>query len=111
MVSREAREGIVVAHGRRVVTPDGYVWFVRRRLDLGQPRRPWRVELRRLGLDDTPRRVWHVRGWRRSGRLTAELTAAILDGRIDRRGVILRCQVVAGQAQATAVAARTIARR
>jgi hypothetical protein len=110
-VSREAREEIVVARGRRVVTPDGYVWFVRRRLVLHQPRRSWCVELRRQGLDDAPRRVWHVRGWRRSGRLTAELTAAILDGRIDRRGVILRCQVGTGAAQAMAVAARAIARR
>jgi hypothetical protein len=135
-----------VARERRVVTPYGYVWFVRRRWarrrlaedDLGelflnslvgllltwiavpwlaplaaagdrpllgfavpvvvlvlvnQLHRPWYVELRRQGLDDAPRRVWRVQGWRRSGRLMGELTAAIRDGRIDnRRAVILRDQ-------------------
>jgi hypothetical protein len=35
--------------------------------------------------------VWRVQGWRRSGRLMGELTAAIREGRIDnRRTVILR---------------------
>ena len=52
--------------------------------------RPWYVELQRQGLADAPRRVWRVRGWRRSGRLIGEITAAIQDGRIDnRRAVIL----------------------
>jgi hypothetical protein len=51
------------------------------------------VELRRQGLADAPRRVWRVQGWRRSGRLMRELTAAIRDGRIDnQRAVILRDQ-------------------
>ena len=51
----------------------------------------WYVELQRQGLDDAPRRVWRVRGWRRSGRLIGELAAAIREGRIDQeRGVILR---------------------
>jgi hypothetical protein len=52
--------------------------------------RPWYVELQRQGLADAPRRVWRVRGWRRSGRLMGELGAAIREGRIDnRRAVIL----------------------
>jgi hypothetical protein len=58
---------------------------------LNQLHRPWWVELRRQGLGDAPRRVWRVRGWRRSGRLMAELTAAVREGRVDnRRAVILR---------------------
>jgi hypothetical protein len=58
---------------------------------LNQVHRPWYVELQRQGLTDAPRRVWRVRGWRRSGRLMAELTAAIREGRIDnQRAVILR---------------------
>ncbi len=58
---------------------------------LNQVHRPWYVELRRQGLADAPRRVWRVQGWRRSGRLVGELTAAIREGRIDnRRAVILR---------------------
>jgi hypothetical protein len=58
---------------------------------LNQVHRPWYVELRRQGLADAPRRVWRVQGWRRSGRLMGELTAAIREGRIDRRrAVILR---------------------
>jgi hypothetical protein len=57
---------------------------------LNQVHRPWYVELRRQGLADAPRRVWRVQGWRRSGRLMDELTAAIREGRIDnRRAVIL----------------------
>ena len=52
---------------------------------------PWYVELQRQGLDNAPRRVWRVRGWRRSGRLMGDLAAAIREGRIDKeRGVILR---------------------
>jgi hypothetical protein len=48
------------------------------------------VELQRQGLADAPRRVWRVQGWRRSGRLIGELTAAIREGRIDtERAVIL----------------------
>jgi hypothetical protein len=58
---------------------------------LNQVHRPWYVELQRQGLTDAPRRVWRVRGWRRSGRLMGELTAAIREGRIDnQRAVILR---------------------
>jgi hypothetical protein len=58
---------------------------------LDQLHRPWYVELQRQGLADAPRRVWRVQGWRRSGRLMAELTSAIREGRIDnRRAVILR---------------------
>jgi hypothetical protein len=60
---------------------------------VNQLHRPWHVELRRQGLADAPRRVWRVQGWRRSGRLMRELTAAIRDGRIDnQRAVILRDQ-------------------
>jgi hypothetical protein len=58
---------------------------------LNQVHRPWYVELQRQGLTDAPRRVWRVRGWRRSGRLMAELAAAVREGRIDnQRAVILR---------------------
>ena len=58
---------------------------------LNQLHRPWYVELQRQGLADAPRRVWRVQGWRRSGRLMGELTAAVREGRIDnRRAVILR---------------------
>jgi len=46
-------------------------------------RRPWFVELQRQGLTDAPRRVWRVRGWRRSGRLLEEIAAAVREGRID----------------------------
>jgi hypothetical protein len=46
-------------------------------------RRPWFVELQRQGLTDAPRRVWRVRGWRRSGRLMDEIATAIREGRID----------------------------
>jgi hypothetical protein len=57
---------------------------------LNQLHRPWYVELQRQGLADAPRRVWRVQGWRRSGRLIGELTAAIREGRIDNeRAVIL----------------------
>ena len=56
---------------------------------LNQLHRPWYVELRRQGLADAPRRVWRVQGWRRSGRLMGELTAAIREGRIDHRGTVI----------------------
>ena len=56
---------------------------------LNQLHRPWYVELRRQGLDSAPRRVWRVQGWRRSGRLMGQLTAAIRAGRIDRRGAVI----------------------
>ena len=56
---------------------------------LNQVHRPWYVELQRQGLADAPRRVWRVQGWRRSGRLMRELTAAIHEGRIDRRGTVI----------------------
>ena len=82
-------------------------------LALNQVHRPWYVELQRQGLADAPRRVWRVQGWRRSGRLMGELTAAIRDGRIDSRGrrdpACRRPPVTA--VQATAVAAWAIARR
>jgi hypothetical protein len=56
---------------------------------LNQLHRPWYVELQRQGLADAPRRVWRVQGWRRSGRLMRELTAAIQEGRVDReRGTV-----------------------
>jgi hypothetical protein len=58
-------------------------------LALNQVHRPWYVELQRQGLADAPRRVWRVQGWRRSGRLMGELTAAIHDGRIDSRGAVI----------------------
>jgi hypothetical protein len=58
-------------------------------LALNQVHRPWYVELQRQGLTDAPRRVWRVQGWRRSGRLMGELTAAIRDGRIDGRGAVI----------------------
>jgi hypothetical protein len=47
------------------------------------------VELQRQGLADAPRRVWRVQGWRRSGRLMDQLTAAIREGRIDHRGAVI----------------------
>ena len=56
---------------------------------LNQVHRPWYVELQRQGLDSAPRRVWRVQGWRRSGRLMGELTAAIRDGRIDSQGAVI----------------------
>lgn len=46
-------------------------------------RRPWFVELQRQGLSDAPRRVWRVKGWRRSERLMEEIAAAVREGRID----------------------------
>ena len=63
-------------------------------LGLNQLHRPWYVELQRQGLADAPRRVWRVQGWRRSGRLMGELTAAIQEGRIDtQRGTVILRQV------------------
>jgi len=56
---------------------------------LNQLHRPWYVELQRQGLADAPRRVWRVQGWRRSGRLMDQLTAAIREGRIDHRGAVI----------------------
>lgn len=57
---------------------------------LDRLRRPWLVELQRQGLADAPRRVWRVRGWRRSGRLMDEVAAAVREGRTDgQRGVLL----------------------
>ena len=56
---------------------------------LNQLHRPWYVELQRQGLADAPRRVWRVQGWRRSTRRMDELTAAIREGRIDRRGAVI----------------------
>ena len=56
---------------------------------LNQLHRPWYVVLQRRGLADAPRRVWRMQGWRRSGRLLRELTAAIREGRIDGRGAVI----------------------
>ena len=56
---------------------------------LNQLHRPWYVELQRQGLAGAPRRVWRVQGWRRSTRRMDELTAAIREGRIDRRGAVI----------------------
>ena len=57
---------------------------------LDRLRRPWFVELQRQGLSDAPRRVWRVRGWRRSTRLIDELATAVREGRIDsERAAIL----------------------
>lgn len=57
---------------------------------LDRLQRPWFVELQRQGLSDAPRRVWRVRGWRRSRRLISELATAIREGRIDsERAAIL----------------------
>jgi hypothetical protein len=57
---------------------------------LDRLRRPWFVELQRQGLADAPRRVWRVRGWRRSTRLIDQLATAIREGRIDsERAAIL----------------------
>jgi hypothetical protein len=111
------------------VTPDGYVWFVRRRRARRRPfwaRRPPGQGVRYHGegeLADEPiplpaplvlfttrgedigqpgfDRIYQddrhlrgavagpVQGWRRSGRLMGELTAAIRAGRIDRRGAVI----------------------
>jgi len=57
---------------------------------LDRLQRPWFVELQRQGLADAPRRVWRVRGWRRSGRLINQLATAVREGRIDsERAAIL----------------------
>jgi hypothetical protein len=57
---------------------------------LDRLQRPWFVELQRQGLADAPRRVWRVRGWRRSTRLINQLATAIREGRIDsERAAIL----------------------
>jgi hypothetical protein len=57
---------------------------------LDRLQRPWFVELQRQGLSDAPRRVWRVRGRRRSTRLVNELATAIREGRIDsQRAAIL----------------------
>jgi hypothetical protein len=46
-------------------------------------RRPWLVEAKRQGLDDAPRRVWRVVGWRRSGRCAYGVAQAIKRGQLD----------------------------
>jgi hypothetical protein len=51
--------------------------------------RPWFVELQRQGLADAPRRVWRVRGWRRSGRLMGEIAAAVREGGIDTEHAVV----------------------
>ena len=78
---------LVVANARPLVAAAAALVMM---VGLNQLHRPWYVELQRQGLADAPRRVWRVQGWRRSGRLMGELTAAIHEGRIDnQRGVIL----------------------
>jgi hypothetical protein len=70
-----------VARERRAATPGGHVWYVRRR----------RARIATVAgvLAYAPPWVWRVQGWRRSGRLMGELTAAIRDGRIDSRGAVI----------------------
>lgn len=46
-------------------------------------RRPWLIEAERLGLDDAPKRVWRVIGWRRSGQCVREVAGAIEQGRLE----------------------------
>jgi hypothetical protein len=76
----------VAAHARPLLLGTAAVVVV---VALNQLHRPWYVELQRQGLADAPRRVWRVQGWRRSGRLMGELTAAIREGRIDHRGAVI----------------------
>jgi hypothetical protein len=65
--------------------------------------RPWFVELQRQGLSDAPRRVWRVRGWRRSGRLMDEIAGAVREGRIDSQHAAILFRR-GGSLQATAAA-------
>jgi hypothetical protein len=76
----------VTGHARPLLIATAAVAVV---VALNQLHRPWYVELQRQGLADAPRRVWRVQGWRRSGRLMGELTAAIREGRIDHRGAVI----------------------
>jgi hypothetical protein len=76
----------VAAHARPLLLGTAAVVVL---VALNQLHRPWYVELQRQGLADAPRRVWRVQGWRRSGRLMGELTAAIREGRIDHRGAVI----------------------
>jgi hypothetical protein len=76
----------VAAHARPLLTGAAVLVAL---AALNQLHRPWYVELQRQGLADAPRRVWRVQGWRRSGRLMGELTAAIREGRIDHRGAVI----------------------
>jgi hypothetical protein len=76
----------VAAHARPLLLGTAAVAVL---VALNQLHRPWYVELQRQGLADAPRRVWRVQGWRRSGRLMGELTAAIREGRIDHRGAVI----------------------
>jgi hypothetical protein len=76
----------VAAHARPLLTGAAVLVAL---AALNQLHRPWYVELQRQGLADAPRRVWRVQGWRRSGRLMTTLTAAIREGRIDRRGAVI----------------------
>lgn len=71
---------LVVANARLVI---GIAVAVAVLVILDRLQRPWFVELQRQGLSDAPRRVWRLRGWRRSGRLMNQIAAAIREGRID----------------------------
>jgi heme A synthase len=77
---------LVVAHARPLLAVAAALVVL---AALNQVQRPWYVELRRQGLAGAPRRVWRVRGWRRSGRLMGELIAAVREGRVDRRGAVI----------------------
>ena len=76
----------VTGHARPLLTGTAVLVAL---VALNQLHRPWYVELQRQGLADAPRRVWRVQGWRRSARRMDELTAAIREGRIDRRGAVI----------------------
>jgi hypothetical protein len=76
----------LAAHARPLLTGTAVLVAL---VALNQLHRPWYVELQRQGLTDAPRRVWRVQGWRRSTRRMDELTAAIREGRIDRRGAVI----------------------
>jgi hypothetical protein len=71
---------LVVANARLIL---GIAVAVAVLVILDRLQRPWFVELQRQGLSDAPRRVWRLRGWRRSGRLMNQIAAAIRECRID----------------------------
>jgi hypothetical protein len=77
---------LVAAHARPLLAGAAVLAAL---VALNQLHRPWYVELQRQGLADAPRRVWRVQGWRRSGRLIAQLTAAVREGRVDGRGTVI----------------------
>jgi hypothetical protein len=77
---------LVAAHARPLLAGAAVLAAL---VALNQLHRPWYVELQRQGLADAPRRVWRVQGWRRSGRLLDQLTAAVREGRVDPRGTVI----------------------